>query len=477
MGAAWGHLAGCTIGVERAARLGAARAWAAGELWQPPATPGSWGAGGALTLALLDSLLAAGFDPADQARRAWDWYYGSAYTVRGDERADLDPRTHEAIHAFEHGTTAEACGPTGSAPGDDAMAVVRSVAVALAGRSVDDASLADRAIRSARVVDGRESARVASAGAALILRRLLAGHSDDELDRVLEAVLARLDAILAARGEGERAGRALRDGGGLRRAEAPIEAFRAAWAAFSGAASFPDAVDRGAAATRPEAVVPLAGAFAGARFGVEGIPAPLLIGLRGRHVAAPIVGRLLASPDHDGGGDMPIAIDWVDPVAAGLTDIDGRLGTARLPGIGLSGEAIRWAILEQAAAYLAADVGADAVALLALDHEFEPLRTARYTAALAAHHFDLLRATLADDDVPPDPAAFRRVVGDVLARLRQGRTVVLACRTGRGRSALALGCLLREAGVGPDAVLAFLAETRLGAIRSPAVEAFIRDWH
>ena len=61
-------------------------------------------------------------------------------------------------------------------------------------------------------------------------------------------------------------------------------------------------------------------------------------------------------------------------------------------------------------------------------------------------------------------------------RLRDGKSVVLACRTGRARNAFAVGCVLRDAGVGPAETLAFLAATRAGAIHSPAIEALIRDW-
>ncbi len=44
-------------------------------------------------LALLDSLLANGFDTTDQAKRALDWFQGTAYTPDGDGRFDIGMTT------------------------------------------------------------------------------------------------------------------------------------------------------------------------------------------------------------------------------------------------------------------------------------------------------------------------------------------------------------------------------------------------
>src|SRR5690606_21240847 len=50
---------------------------------------GTWSDDGALMLALLDSLLNAGFDPDDQGRRALAWWDDRAYTPDGDVPFDI----------------------------------------------------------------------------------------------------------------------------------------------------------------------------------------------------------------------------------------------------------------------------------------------------------------------------------------------------------------------------------------------------
>ena len=85
-GAVYGHLVGDAIGVpyEFSApdpgRVVALRGH--GTHGQPP---GTWSDDGALMLALLDSLLNAGFDPEDQGRRAVAWTDAKAYTPDGSD--------------------------------------------------------------------------------------------------------------------------------------------------------------------------------------------------------------------------------------------------------------------------------------------------------------------------------------------------------------------------------------------------------
>ncbi|HSL34894.1 MAG TPA: ADP-ribosylglycohydrolase family protein, partial [Candidatus Limnocylindrales bacterium] len=79
-GAVWGHLVGDAVGVpyefKSADEIGEIRFGATGTHDRPP---GTWSDDGSLMLALLDSLLIAGFDTADQARRAVEWYRLGAY--------------------------------------------------------------------------------------------------------------------------------------------------------------------------------------------------------------------------------------------------------------------------------------------------------------------------------------------------------------------------------------------------------------
>src|SRR5690348_3916213 len=84
-GAIWGHLVGDAVGVpyefRNASHIDEVKFGASGTHGQPP---GTWSDDGALMLALLDSLLTAGFHTQDQGQRIVAWYRDKAYTPDGD---------------------------------------------------------------------------------------------------------------------------------------------------------------------------------------------------------------------------------------------------------------------------------------------------------------------------------------------------------------------------------------------------------
>lgn len=114
-GAAWGHLVGDAVGVPYeflpAEAIGHIEFGATGTHGQPA---GTWSDDGVLMLALLDSLLEAGFDPEDQGRRALAWAHDRAYTPDGDVRFDLGRIGAESRHA-----EAPVSGPLDSPQRDD----------------------------------------------------------------------------------------------------------------------------------------------------------------------------------------------------------------------------------------------------------------------------------------------------------------------------------------------------------------------
>ena len=99
-GAVWGHLIGDAVGVPYEFRsvghIGEVRFGATGSHRQPA---GTWSDDGALMLALLDSLLAVGFHPQDQAARALAWRDSGAYTPDGDGAFDIGTTTGRALAA------------------------------------------------------------------------------------------------------------------------------------------------------------------------------------------------------------------------------------------------------------------------------------------------------------------------------------------------------------------------------------------
>jgi len=112
--AVYGHLVGDAIGVPYEfsapdpARVVEVRGQGAHH--QPA---GTWRDDGALMLALLDSLLRAGFDPDDQGRRALAWWDDRAYTPDGDVPFDIGGATAQALARLRAGTPAIEAGGTG----------------------------------------------------------------------------------------------------------------------------------------------------------------------------------------------------------------------------------------------------------------------------------------------------------------------------------------------------------------------------
>src|SRR5262245_15576482 len=107
-GAVWGYLLGDALGLPFASLSAAEieRGETAADHGVRTRPPGTWSDAGALMLAVLDSLLSAGFDPQDQAERILDWYLDGLYAAGSEGRFDADERTGAAAHAIERGVPA-----------------------------------------------------------------------------------------------------------------------------------------------------------------------------------------------------------------------------------------------------------------------------------------------------------------------------------------------------------------------------------
>jgi ADP-ribosyl-[dinitrogen reductase] hydrolase len=438
---------------------------------------GTWGEGGTLMLALLDSLLEAGFDTTDQAERMVDAYRDNAYVAGGWRRFDVGPQVRHAVHAFEHGTPAEDCGSGEEGPPGNA-AIKRILAVGLAERGAAAETVVDHALRSSRIVDGSDRAGVSSALYVLVVRGLLSGVSDR--GGLLRDAAGQLAAILGARDDGAAAAAALRHLMGWRARHLGASAdsgFWAAWDAFAGASSYVDAVERGIRdPVDPATTAALAGGLAGASWGLDGIPTAMLLGMRGRRIAGRLLDGLIAEPPRLAVPTL-MHVDRLDlATIPGPAAFAGRLGTSLLPGTDPNRRhGVRRRVLQGDAARLRDIDAVDVLLLLVVDHELAPVGPAPYAEALARHGVELIRHPIPDLEVP-DAHQFQLTLATVADRLHAGRSVLIACRSARGRTAMAVGCLLRDAGLSADETIAFLGSTRPGAIETPSQEAFIRQW-
>ncbi len=480
-GGVWGHLVGDAVGVPYEFRapsdIGEVRFGASGTHGQPP---GTWSDDGALMLALLDSLLSGGFDTADQGRRGVAWLRRGAYTPDGTV-FDVGGATREAIGRLEQGVPAEEAGPTHErASGNGSL--MRILPLALVMRDTPDAELVGLAHRASRVTHGTAAAQVACALYALVARRLLAGEGGRaaalaEARAILRSVysvgggsvehLAALDQIEAWKG---------RSGRGF-----VVDSFWSAWDAFAGAETYRETIERAVAfGGDTDTTAAIAGGLAGIRWGVGAIPAEWLAGMRGRDVAAPLVDRLVAAAGFRTSGSHPIRVDWVDlgsvPGLTGSAAASGRLGMTFLPGkrrAGIAGN--HWRDLAVDAECLRAD-RTDDLLLLVEDHELEVSGVPDIAAALADAGIALLRHPIPDFGVPADAAAFRAVLDSVRGLLAAGRSVVVACHGGLGRTGTVVACVLRDGGLDAEAAMALTRAKRRGTIESAAQERFVEAW-
>ena len=471
-GAVWGHLVGDAVGVpyeSRPATPAVQIVFGEKGTWDQP--PGTWSDDGALMLALLDSLLATGFDTTDQAQRALAWYRGTAYTPGGDGRFDIGTTTGEAIRAFSGGTPAEEAGPTHEqANGNGSL--MRILPLALVERDVTDAELAARAHRASRVTHGTVRAQVACALYSLLVRRLLAGtggraaalaDARRSLRNVYDtgsavehsAALDHLESYSARGGQGS-----------------VWDSFWSAWDAFAGARDYRDTIQRAVAYGHDtDTTAAIAGGLAGIRWGIGGIPGEWLRGLRGREVVEPLVTCLTKSAN-------PIRVDWVDlKKVPRLAASPGRLGMTFLPGKhddGFAGQHRRDLVRD--IRWLRDAYAIDAFLLLVEDHELRDCRVPNIVDVVAAHGIKLLRHPIHDAGVPADQAALRQTLDGMRARLARGENIAVACRGGLGRTGTVVGCLLRDVGLEADAAIALTRASRQKTIESDDQERFVAAW-
>ena len=332
-GSAWGHLVGDAVGVPFEFRssgdIGEVHFGATGTHRQPP---GTWSDDGALMLALLDSLLEAGFDPEDQGRRALAWAREGAYTPDGDGRFDVGCTTSAALRALEAGTPAIEAGPAHEHASSNGS-LMRILPVGLVGHDLAPEALIEQAHLASRVTHGHPRCQVACAVYCLVVRALL--HGDEPqlaLDGALEdtrrayADSAACAAHLAALDELE--GWTDRDGSGF-----VLDAFWSAWDAFAGAEDYADAIRRAVEyGNDTDTTAAIAGGLAGARWGWAAIPLAWRRGMRDRAQVTRLVDRLVARAAAELPHPVRAETSTASPLRVDLLDLVGVPGLEGTPG-------------------------------------------------------------------------------------------------------------------------------------------------
>jgi protein-tyrosine phosphatase len=165
----------------------------------------------------------------------------------------------------------------------------------------------------------------------------------------------------------------------------------------------------------------------------------------------------------------PIRVDFVAQEAHGLP---GRLGLTIAPGKkDLPGFWDR--DLDADLHRLREHYGADVLVSLLEKAEYKSLGIEELTPAAAGMGIEVLRLPIPDVSVPASLAAVRRIVRSIVAAMAAGRTVVIHCRGGLGRSGLVGACCLVACGRAPAEAISAVREARPGAVETSEQERFV----
>jgi protein-tyrosine phosphatase len=170
--------------------------------------------------------------------------------------------------------------------------------------------------------------------------------------------------------------------------------------------------------------------------------------------------------------DVPVA--FVPQAEHGLP---GRLGFAPAPGRwrfceeGRAGDAV-----EEDLASLRRACGASVLVTFLEQAEMSTIGLADLLDRARRSGLECHWLPIPDGAAPSDLEATSRLVARVLERLAAGRTVIVHCLGGIGRSGTIAACALVAAGVEPGTAVEVVREARAGAATAPGQEEFVHEF-
>ncbi|HET8986298.1 MAG TPA: cyclin-dependent kinase inhibitor 3 family protein [Trueperaceae bacterium] len=173
----------------------------------------------------------------------------------------------------------------------------------------------------------------------------------------------------------------------------------------------------------------------------------------------------------------PLDVFWIDPAAhggsgrLGLTYAPGKCG--RAPVSGVDWQRDLGLDLDRLRGHHAADL----LVSLMETFEYELLGIPTLFAEARARGIEVVHLPIVDTEAPAThqvPEVFE-LIGDVRDALAKGRTVVIHCRGGQGRTGMLAAAVLTSYGHGADAAIALVRAVQPRAVESSAQQRFVEN--
>ena len=173
----------------------------------------------------------------------------------------------------------------------------------------------------------------------------------------------------------------------------------------------------------------------------------------------------------------PLRVDLMELDGTDLAANGGAVGMTFMPGKRYLGyySGPHWRDLDSDAQSLR-EQGVDVLLLLVEDHELERCRATDVTDVLPRYGVELIRHPLVDLEAPSNSDTYRHTLEALVARVRSGQTLAIACRGGLDRAGMTSACLLREASLDADTAIDRVHVARRHTLTLPNQIKYVRDW-